>query len=152
LLRIKKVGTSVKSDRLLDIDPYADQSSSLSIGIEEEYGKPAKQMTSLGKDRVLGLGEIKKYYDRLGAYLHTQTIEQSLEGKGPTQDKIRTRCDEIRKIIGDVLASPVFNVDMKTTSSIPCQKCGTNIVRRIRSKSEPLVANCINCSASVVSG
>lgn len=133
---------------LLEIDPYADKSSSLSVGIEEKYGKPAKEMTSIGKDRVLGLGEIKKYYDRLGAYLHTQTIEQFSGGKGLTPDKIRTRCDEVRKIIEEVLASPVFNVNIKTTSSISCQGCGTNIVRRIPSKSEPLVANCINCSAS----
>lgn len=147
----KKLSTwqpKVLLDLLLEIDPYADKSTSLAVGIEEEYGKPAKQMTLLGKDRVLGLGEIKKYYARLGSYLHALTIDQSSEGKGPTPDKIRTSCGEIVKIIDEVLASPVFNVNIKTTSSITCQGCGEMIVRRIHSRHEPLTAKCIKCPAS----
>ncbi len=133
---------------LLEIDPVADKSSSIAVGIEEEYGKPASKMTSLGKDRVIGLKEIKKYYDKLGSYLHTQTIDQLADGKGPKPDGMRTRCNEIKEIINEVLASPVFNADFKVTSSIECGECGTKIVRRIPTGSKSLEAKCINCPAS----
>jgi hypothetical protein len=65
---------------LLEFDPYADKSSSLSIGLQEEQGVPAKMMTPLGTERVLGLGEIKKYYDQLGSYLHAPTLDQASRG------------------------------------------------------------------------
>lgn len=133
---------------LLEIDPYVDKSANISFGKQEEYGKPAKKMTSLGKERVLSLKEIKEYYDRLGSYLHTPTIEQLAEGKGSSPEKIRIRCGEIYNIIDEVLSSPIFNFNLKKTSTITCDKCANKIVRRIPPDSESLIAKCINCSAS----
>lgn len=43
---------------ILEIDPHVDQNSSISAGIEEEYGKPAKQMNFVGSERVLSLKEL----------------------------------------------------------------------------------------------
>ena len=133
---------------LMEIDPYADKTSSISCGREEEYGKPASVMQSLGTDRLLSLGEIKKYYDRLGSYLHTPTLNQVSEGKGAPPERIRSRCMEVSKIIEEVLSSPVFNVDMKVTATLECEKCGNKIVRRIPPEANTVIARCIECSAS----
>lgn len=133
---------------LLEIDPYADKTSSISIGTQEEYGKPAKDMRFLGKARVLSLIEIKKYYDRLGSYLHTPTLDQVTQGKIATPEKIRTRCNEVVEILNQVLASPIFNADFRVTSSLQCIECGAKIVRRIPPATEVLIARCLECSAS----
>ncbi len=133
---------------LIEIDPYADKTSSISFGVEEEYGKPARVMQSLGTDRILSLGEIKKYYNRLGSYLHTPTLNQVAEGKGASPERIRTICTEVSEIIEKVLSSPVFKVDMKVTATLTCGKCGESIVRRIPPEDKTVIARCIECSAS----
>lgn len=133
---------------ILEIDPYADKTATISAGLEEEHGEPAKDMKAIGTDRVLSLKEIKKYYDRLGSYLHASTRDQVAEKKGATPEKIRFRCNELIKIVDEVLSSSVFNVDIKFTSSIDCQKCGKKIIRRVPPKFEQLLASCINCDAA----
>jgi hypothetical protein len=135
---------------LLEIDPDADNSTELRVGVQEELGKPATMMTSLGRDRVLSHGEVKRYYDRIGSYLHAPTLEQVAQGKGASYDTIRTRCSEISQIIEEVISSPIFNVNFRTLASKPCGKCGTKIVRRIPNEpnGKPIIAKCIECSAS----
>lgn len=136
---------------LLDVDPSADKSGELYAGLEEEYGKPAKMMQSFGKERVLSLREIKKYYDRIGSYLHAPTLEQVAQGKGASIEVIRTRCNEVVEILEQVFSSPVFNVNLKVTTSLPCEKCNTTIVRRSPvDAAEPIIARCIECSASYI--
>ena len=134
---------------LLEVDPSADKSGNLSIGLEEEYGKPAKIMKPLGLERVLTLGEIKKYYDRIGSYLHAPTLEQVAQGKGASTKVIRTRCNEVVEILEQVFSSLVFNVNFKVATSILCKKCNTKIVRRTPvDAAGPIIARCIECSAS----
>jgi len=133
---------------LMEIDPDADKSCSISVGLQEELGKPANDLSLLGSERVLGLSEIKKYYDRLGSYLHTPTIEQVIEKKGATPEKIITRCNEIITILEAVLSSPVFNVNFRNWSSILCERCNAKIVRRIPFEAKRITAKCIECSAS----
>jgi hypothetical protein len=133
---------------LLELDPYVDKSATIGVGVEEEYGKPAKDIQSLGTDRVLSLAEIKKYYDKIGSYLHTQTVEQVAQNKGPKPDGMRKRCNEIMRILEEVLSSPVFNADFKVTSSITCGNCGADIVRRIPPEDNQLIAKCIKCPAT----
>ena len=133
---------------LLELDPYADKSPTLSFGLEEEYGKPAKEMKLLGTDRILSLPEIKKYYDKLGSYLHTQTIEQVAQNKGPKPEGMAKRCNEVIMILEEVFSSPVFNTDFKATSTLQCANCGVSIVRRAPPKNETLIVNCIECPAT----
>lgn len=136
---------------LLEIDPSADKSGELYAGIEEEYGKPAKIMNFIGKERALSLREIKRYYDRIGSYLHAPTLEQVSQGKGASTEVIRTRCNEVVEILEQVFSSPVFNINFKVATSISCERCNTKIVRRSPADdAEPIVARCIECSASYI--
>lgn len=133
---------------LLEIDPTADKSASISIGIEEEYGKPAKEMKFFGTDRVLSLAEIRKYYDRLGSYLHTPTAAQTAKGEIEALDKVRTRCVEVLEILKQVLSSKIFNADFKSFAKISCNRCEKEIVRRLPPKQDTLIAKCIHCPAT----
>ena len=134
--------------KLIEIDPDADKGASVAVGIEEEYGQPAKEMNFIGSERVLSLAEIKKYYDRLGSYLHTPTLKQIKNNKTPSKEKIHDDCDGLASIIDEVLLSTIFDVDFKRTMDWECNKCHTKIVRRIHHEREGFLANCIQCSAS----
>lgn len=133
---------------LLEIDPHADKTSTISFGLEEEYGVPAKEMTVLGTERVISLKEIKNYYDRLGSYLHTPTAEQSNQGKGLPGEKLRESCESLFSIIESSLNSSVWNINFKKSTSLTCGDCGTKIVRRVPDNQESFVATCIECGAS----
>lgn len=133
---------------LLKINPNMDKSSTLSLGCQEAHGITAKEMHTLGTDRRISLEEIKDYYDRLGSYLHTPTLEQSVQGKGLPGEKLRKSCQDLFKIVTDVLNSPIWNVDFKTTESIDCDNCGKKIVRRLCASDDQIQAECIECAAS----
>ena len=132
----------------LEIDPYTDQSATIAVGIEEEYGKPSRNLKPLGKERVLSLKEIKKYYNRLGSYLHTKTIEQVEKNKGSGPEKIRTNCLELHKIIDEVISSPVFNFNIRTTTKCEYGNCGATIPRRTIPTENSFNAICIDCDAT----
>ena len=135
---------------LLEINPHADKTSTISFGIEEEYGVPAKEMTQLGTDRVISLSEIKEYYDRLGSYLHAPTIEQVIQGKGLPGEKLRKTCEDLSNIVQSSLSSKVWNADFKVTTSLDCADCGTKIVRRVHPQQDRFEAACIECRASYI--
>lgn len=133
---------------LLEIDPMADKDSTIALGLEEEYGLPAKQMTSLGTETVLNMGMLKKHYDALGSFLHIQTIKSTKAGKTVDHKKLRKRCDEIRDYLDKVLSSPVFNSTLGVFSSIECTECGKKIRKRISQGENTIHVDCSNCIAS----
>lgn len=131
---------------MLEVDPFADQAATISIGKEESQEKTGK-LQLLGTDRCLTLAEIKKFYDRLGSYLHTPTIDQIRTEKAVNFEKIKTRCEELISILEEVLSSRIYNARFKTTTKISCEKCGNTIVRSLLPNGNELVANCSNCGA-----
>lgn len=135
---------------LLEIDPTADKDSVLSFGIEKDYGIPAPVMQSLGAEKVLNLGVLKRHYDALGSYLHMPTIKQIAAGKGADATKFRNRCHEIAGFVEAVLASPVFNVTLGSFAEMPCQACSDIIHKRIPHGATSVEARCFKCPASYV--
>jgi hypothetical protein len=131
-------------EMLLEIEPMADKGSSLSFGIEDKLGEPAKIMTSLGSEEVFNLSLIKKYYDALGSFLHLPTIKQ-LQDKPETDiKKRREKCLEIINHIEKVLKSPVFNITLGSFSEITCLRCNQTIRKRIPYNQTEVVAKCLN--------
>lgn len=135
---------------LLEIDPDADKDCGLSCGIQEEYGKPSDNMKFLGTENVLSLSNIKNFYDRLGSYLHSPTIEQVEYKKVSSPEKIRTRCKELIDIVNIVLSSPIFNFNVSRKMDWLCEKCGNEIIRRIPFDIKSFSASCIKCNATYV--
>tara|TARA_R110000744_G_scaffold282093_1_gene393842 strand:+ start:1734 stop:2684 length:951 start_codon:yes stop_codon:yes gene_type:complete len=139
---------------LLKIDSYADQGAGLAIGINEKTGEPSPDnMKSLGQESVFSLKEIKKYYDKLGSFLHTPTIENIEGNKSPTVEKISKTCWELIQIADRVLASPIFNLNIKNTIDWTCNNCEAKVFRRIPFEGQPqqsknLYAPCPSCEAT----
>lgn len=139
---------------LLEIDSYADQGAGLAIGINEESGEPSPDnIKSLGQESVLSLKEIKKFYDKLGAFLHTPTIENIEAIKSHTAEKLLKTCTELIEIADRVLSSPIFNLDIKNTIDWACNNCKAKVFRRIPFEGQPqqgetLYAPCPSCEAT----
>ena len=131
---------------LLQIDPYADQSSAL--WIEPSHGERSEKMTFLGTEQVLGLETIKKHYNALGAYLHVPTIKQLAEGKDHDLNRLRERCHNILEDLEKIVASRVWNVQLRTTTSIACIECGNVIRRQFARGQDKRFVECFNCDAT----
>ena len=135
---------------LLEIEPKADKDSSLSFGVEDKLGEPAKIMTSLGSEKVFNLGLIKKYYDALGFFLHLPTIKQLLDSPETDIKKLRDKCSEIINHLEAVLKSPVFNITLGSFSEIACFRCNKIIRKRLPYGQMEVVAKCLDaeCTAT----
>ena len=133
---------------LLEIDPMADQDSSLFIGQEEECGVPPPVMTSLGSEKVLNMATLRKHYHALGSYLHVLQMKQVLAGKSLDYDKMRSRCEEIAEFIREVLSSNFFNNTIGSFSTLPCEKCEKPIRKRFPPGQDKVDAECFECEAS----
>ena len=134
-------------DLLLEIDPTADKEVTISVGIEEEYGKTPEKMETLGTDQPLSLSMLKKHYNALGSYLHIPTIKQFLEGNVHIPLKIRERCEQIAGLIENSLNSGVFNVTLGDHAQTDCKRCGKSIRKRIPPGTTEKSVVCLNCSA-----
>lgn len=132
---------------LLDIDPNADENSSISIGKQDRYGFPATEMNSLGTEKVLNMSTLRKHYDALGSYLHIQSMKQVRAEKTLNFDQLRMRCKEIADFIKEVLASPVFNITLGCFSMLECMNCGKPIRKRLPRGENKLRAECYECRA-----
>ena len=135
---------------LLEIEPTADQDSSISFGIEDKLGEPAKIMTPLGSEKVFNLVLIKKHYDALGFFLHLPTIKQ-LQDKPETDiKKLRDKCLEIINHLETVLKSPLFNITLGSFSEISCFRCNKIIRKRLPYGHMEVVAKCLDteCAAT----
>lgn len=135
---------------LLALDEHADSSSSLSYGIEPSPGVRPEFMTFAGTERVLSTRDLKKYYDKLGSFLHAPTVQQAREGSTLKPERMRTACAEVRAVIAEVLASPIFNINFKATSStVVCTECSAKLVCRTpRNPGESRDVACTQCEAS----
>lgn len=131
---------------LLEIDPMADQNSTLSFGVEEEYGIAAPEMKTLGSEKVLSMKMLRDHYDALGSYLHMPTIKQLQSGKTHDLNKMRLRCEEIVSFVKEVLSSPIFNVTLGNFCIMNCQECGLPIRKRMPHGKTEVYAECYNDS------
>ncbi len=132
---------------LLDLDPFADKSSSFSMAPESSPGVQSGPFVNMGNERVITMKELKKYYDKLGSYLHAPTVQQARHGVNATS-QMRQRCEEISSAISQILSSPIWSVDVKVVAEISCFECKKAIVCRMpRSPTESRTVNCTNCNA-----
>jgi hypothetical protein len=132
---------------LLEIDANADASSTLRVGTEEVYGVPAKEMMSLGSEKVFDLAAIKKNYDALGSYLHMPTSKQMQESEPFNTEKFKARCLRIVAELEKALASPVWNIAFGVFSKIDCIYCEKPIRKRCPRNGSLGIVKCFECGA-----
>lgn len=133
---------------LLQLDPYADRSSILSIGTEDSPGVPATDLKPNGEETVLNLKNLKEHYDALGSFLHMATIRKIEKGFHTNYQAIRGRCEVIINILDTVFRSPIWNVRFRYLTKINCLKCGALIAKNMHPGSPPLEAECLECGVT----
>ena len=59
---------------MMQVDPHADKSFTMSIGLETSAGAPPDpaQMTFIGQHHAFGYAWLRKQYNKLGSMLHMQ--------------------------------------------------------------------------------
>ncbi|MDB5319943.1 MAG: hypothetical protein JWN40_1574 [Phycisphaerales bacterium] len=133
---------------LLEIDPLADQDSTLAVGVEAAPGVPAASMQSLGSEKVLNMRMLKSHYDALGSYLHVPSLKQSRDGPPLDFKKLRARCEAIATFVEQVLASPIFNITLGNFAGLVCMECGKPMRKRLPHGEKEVKAECFQCDAS----
>lgn len=136
-------------ETLLEIEPLADQGSTIRFKKESKQGEPEHPVHTLGTEVVFTFKQIKKSYDALGSYLHHPTLKQIRE-KSVDLVALRRRCIEISAQLDAALASKMYNVHFKSSVRFSCGECGKIIHKRYKLGDSPVEAKCQNpsCEAS----
>jgi hypothetical protein len=117
-------------DSLLEVDPNADQSVAVAVGLEETAGIPAAQVESLGQERRFSLKWANTNHNALGNFLHAPTIEQLEAGRSLALTTMVKKAEEVVAMLEAILTSPVFRVNFGVFYDFVCEDCGTKIKRR----------------------
>lgn len=133
---------------LLEIEPTADSSYTLSVGEEPFPGGVPEKMQVLGTDTVFALADLRKHYHAVGSALHTPTMGQLEEGKPQDMGKLRQRLEAIASDLTKSLNSPVRNFTMGNFSNMDCQRCGNPIRKRMPHGQASVEAKCFSCGAA----
>lgn len=130
---------------LLEIEPTADKSYTLSVGTEPYPGGTPKKMHTLGTDTVFSLADLKKHYHAVGSALHTPTMQQM--AKPFDAAKLRVRLEAIVQNLTKSLDSPVRNVTLGNFASLACERCNKPIRKRLPHGQDVVEATCFSCGA-----
>lgn len=132
---------------MLDIDPWADQPRTLMMGLEDQPGVAAKNMTMIGTENVLSMATIKKNYDALGSFLHLPTVKQYEDGRKVDLKALRERLGNIVSAIEVVLASNLANASLTIFVEIDCRRCGERLRKRAPAGNGSRDVPCLKCGA-----
>lgn len=132
---------------LLEIEPTADSSYTLSIGEEPYPGGTPTKMSALGCDTVFSLAELKNHYHALGAVLHTPTMQQIEQARHLDFAKLRIRLEAIAQALTKSLDSPIRNFTLGRFASLVCERCGKSIRKRLPGDQQVTEAKCFSCGA-----
>lgn len=133
---------------LLEIDPKADQSVTIAMGIEDTPGVPAPQMSLLGTETPLSHKTLRGNYDAISNYLHMPTIKQFATKGGADMIRLRERCEALVTALDAVLEGSLFNVSIGQFTVFDCFRCGKEIRKRFTVDSpKEMRATCIHCNA-----
>lgn len=126
---------------LMEFEPSADQTFVLSVGREEEYGKPAPKMQVVGKHTSLRLGWLRKHYNKLGNLLHAPAV-------GDTQSQsVASLKDYLAEVIADLkepLESTITGGSLRAVYNFTCSECDKPVVCNAETVREKRKAVCLN--------
>lgn len=142
--------------RIVEIDPIADQSVELSIAPSPSGG----DYLNVGRAERIGLAELKQNYFALGSFLHVPALPSVLKGKAIDSGRLTDQCNKSESVLSRVLSSEMsMNTgDMFGRLRWKCSGCGTTISRSLAALKTPqncgpgtrdvISIECQECSAS----
>ena len=116
-------------DELLAVDPHADQSAHISVGIEDTPGVPSKNMRYLGQDKRLSIKWANGAHNALSNFLHEPTISSYELGQVKQEHEMRTKANEFIEKLDTVASSPLWGSNFGMFTTFSC-KCGFSIKRK----------------------
>lgn len=134
-------------EALLDLDPAADRGASLSVSKEPAGSSNPVEYVPLGTEHVVSLRDIKKHYDALGSWLHTPTLAQLTSTKATDISRLRNRCDQVVEIVEQVLASSMWGLVIRPSSTVNCLRCGEKVRALLPLGAKEVYAKCYSCGA-----
>ena len=127
---------------LVEIEPLTNEEPTVHF-LDESLPEPSWVL--LGKEAIFSLQSIEEHIHPLGSFVHYPSLGQA--AKGPNFQKMRRRCVEIAEHLEKVLASPVFNPVVLNVVEIPCDECGSTVLKHMPHKVIESVAQCFGCKA-----
>lgn len=113
-----------KPDRIIKLlasfSPGSDQDSELSVGLTNAPDEIPKEWTSSGNAKAIPWGVFRKYYNRLGSYLHAPMKVKDLK-KVIDKEKLNTIISDIEHVL-----SATIILAFKRTINAECD-CGKTI-------------------------
>ncbi|MYM38648.1 hypothetical protein [Duganella qianjiadongensis] len=126
---------------LLEFEPHADQTFTIYAGLEEEYGKPAKEMSFVGTHSSLRLGWLRKHYNKLGSLLHAPAVYE------PRLHNLATLKQYLEEVIEDLkepLESTITGGAIRNVVNFTCSECGKPVIANAETLRKKRKAICLN--------
>ena len=114
---------------LLQVDPRADRSATVSMQKEATDTEPTGPWLELGEDRRIKSPRLAKMFHQLGNTLHVPTIRQMQKSEPTDYELVRKRAEQIRAELDYVLAAKIWNAHFSVSVTIKCTECETPIKR-----------------------
>jgi hypothetical protein len=115
---------------LLQVDPSADRSATISMQREATATEPAGPWRLLGEDRRLKAPRLAKMFHQLGNSLHVPTIRQMEKAAVVDFTLVRKRAQQIRDELDHVLSAKIWNANFSVSVTVECMECRTPIKRQ----------------------
>lgn len=126
---------------LLEFEPNADRSFTIFAGIEDEYGKPAKDMKLVGQHHALRLSWLRKHYNKLGNLLHAPAL---LDTQSSSMPDISAYLLEVVDDLQAPLSGTITGGSIRDVYSFSCQQCHNTIVCNAEAVQRHKRAKCLN--------
>ncbi len=110
---------------LLEFEPQADKSFTLAMGVEDEYGQPAKQMNFFGEHKALPYKWLRKHYNKIGKILHVPTTDS--EHVEDPKNHV-TYLEQVIKDFEEVVAANILGGRIGDVFEFTCEVCKKNII------------------------
>lgn len=132
---------------LLEIEPSADSSYTVSFGKEPYPGGTPEKMHVLGTETVFSLAKLRKHYHAVGSLLHMPTMAQVEGDQWPNLATWRERLNAIAEELTKSLNSSVRNFAPGNFNTFPCRRCKKPIRKRVPHDKKTTAAVCFSCGA-----
>lgn len=128
---------------LLDFEPLADQDFVLRVSRETEPGVPSGEWRTLGHHKTLRVAVIRKYYNKLGSFLHAPFPPERRDraAAGPSETEILEIIEAIRPAI-----TSRFDSTFATVVTWQCSVCEKTSIANVEGIKKSKRAICLNSS------
>lgn len=126
---------------ILEFEPMADRSFVIHAGVEEEYGKPAKNMQFVGQHKSLRLQWLRKHYNKVGNILHFPSTSTSVF---LSASRVKEYLDDVIADVEEALSGNILGGTLREVYVFECSECKSQVVCNKQTVAKTKKAICFN--------